>query len=55
MILNRVRGEIQAWHGRRPYPLTGLACVSRFYTDHGVFDVGTGRARRARDLRAVEG
>jgi 3-oxoadipate CoA-transferase beta subunit len=24
------------------YPLTGLACVSRVYTDHGVFDVGGG-------------
>ncbi len=22
------------------YPLTGLACVSRVYTDHGVFNVG---------------
>lgn len=22
------------------YPLTGLACVSRIYTDHGVFNVG---------------
>jgi 3-oxoadipate CoA-transferase beta subunit len=22
------------------YPLTGLGCVSRVYTDHGVFDIG---------------
>jgi len=26
------------------YPLTGLACVSRVYTDHGVFNVGPGGA-----------
>lgn len=24
------------------YPLTGLSCVSRVYTGHGVFDVGSG-------------
>jgi 3-oxoadipate CoA-transferase beta subunit len=27
------------------YPLTGRACVSRVYTDHGVFDLSTGGAR----------
>lgn len=26
------------------YPLTGLACVSRVYTGHGIFSVGRGRA-----------
>lgn len=25
------------------YPLTGVACVSRVYTGHGVFNVGSGR------------
>ena len=25
------------------YPLTGLACVSRVYTGHGVFAVGRGK------------
>jgi 3-oxoadipate CoA-transferase beta subunit len=27
------------------YPLTGRACVSRVYTDHGVFDLGADGAR----------
>src|SRR5699024_3831722 len=27
------------------YPLTGVACVSRVYTDHGVFELTDGRAR----------
>jgi 3-oxoadipate CoA-transferase beta subunit len=27
------------------YPLTGLACVSRLYTDHAVFDLGPDGAR----------
>jgi 3-oxoadipate CoA-transferase beta subunit len=26
------------------YPLTGLACVSRIYTEHGIFHVGPGGA-----------
>lgn len=30
---------------RCTYPLTGLACVSRVYTDHGVFDLVEGEAR----------
>ena len=34
------------------YPLTGLACVSRVYTDLGVFDVG---ADGARVVETVEG
>ncbi len=34
------------------YPLTGLACVSRVYTDHGVFDL---RADGAGVLRVAEG
>lgn len=29
---------------RCTYPLTGLACVSRVYTDHGVFDLHDGTA-----------
>lgn len=29
---------------RCSYPLTGLGCVSRVYTDHGVFDLKDGRA-----------
>jgi acyl CoA:acetate/3-ketoacid CoA transferase beta subunit len=24
------------------YPLTGAGCVSRVYTDHGIFEVGLG-------------
>ncbi|MFT3755689.1 MAG: 3-oxoacid CoA-transferase subunit B [Pseudoxanthomonas sp.] len=27
------------------YPVTGLRCVSRVYTDHGVFEVGKGGAK----------
>jgi len=34
------------------YPLTGLACVSRVYTDLGVFDVGP---QGAQVLEMVEG
>jgi 3-oxoadipate CoA-transferase beta subunit len=30
---------------RCTYPLTGLGCVSRVYTDHGVFDLGPDGAR----------
>lgn len=30
---------------RCSYPLTGVACVSRVYTDIAVFDLGPGRAR----------
>lgn len=30
---------------RCDYPLTGLGCVSRIYTDYGVFDVGQGGLR----------
>ena len=26
------------------YPLTGLACVDRLYTEHAVFDLGPGGA-----------
>jgi 3-oxoadipate CoA-transferase beta subunit len=34
------------------YPVTGLACVSRIYSDHGVFEVGQ---RGAGVLRLVDG
>jgi 3-oxoadipate CoA-transferase beta subunit len=34
------------------YPLTGIGCVSRLYTDHGVIDVG---AQGARVIELVEG
>jgi 3-oxoadipate CoA-transferase, beta subunit len=34
------------------YPLTGIGCVSRLYTDHGVFDVG---AQGARAIELVDG
>lgn len=34
---------------RCSYPLTGLACVSAVYTDHGVFEIGPDGVR-ARDL-----
>jgi len=34
------------------YPLTGIGCVSRLYTDHGVIDVG---ADGARVLELVDG
>ena len=34
------------------YPVTGLGCVSRVYTDHGVFEVGK---RGARVLELVDG
>lgn len=27
------------------YPITGIGCVSRVYTDHGVFEVGSGGGR----------
>ena len=30
------------------YPLTGVACVSRVYTDHGVFEI-TDRGVRVRE------
>ena len=33
------------------YPLTGLACVSRVYTEHATFLVGAGRRHGRRDLR----
>jgi 3-oxoadipate CoA-transferase beta subunit len=31
------------------YPLTGVACVSRAYTDHGVFEI-TDNGVRAREV-----
>ncbi|UAL29554.1 3-oxoacid CoA-transferase subunit B [Nocardioides rotundus] len=34
------------------YPLTGLGCVSRAYTDHGVFEIADGVVR-VRDLRGI--
>jgi len=34
------------------YPLTGIGCVSRLYTDHGVIDVG---AKGARAIELVDG
>lgn len=34
------------------YPLTGIGCVSRLYTDHGVIDVG---AQGARVIELVDG
>jgi len=45
------------------YPLTGIGCVSRIYTDHGVIDVGADGARAIElvnglsidDLRALTG
>ena len=45
------------------YPLTGLGCVSRVYTDLAIFDVGPGGAHivetveglTADDLRALTG
>ena len=33
------------------YPLTGLACVSRVYTGHGVFSVGQWAPRPRGGLR----
>ena len=33
------------------YPLTGLGCVSRVYTDLAIFLVGSGGVTRRRDLR----
>ncbi|WP_420996852.1 3-oxoacid CoA-transferase subunit B [Cupriavidus sp. 30B13] len=39
------------------YPLTGLACVSRVYTDLGTFDIGDGKVRVteiATDMSPVE-
>ena len=32
------------------YPLTGVACVSRVYTDHGVFEVGPDGVRLREDI-----
>jgi 3-oxoadipate CoA-transferase beta subunit len=34
------------------YPLTGVACVSRVYTDHGVFEITT-EGVRARELHGI--
>ena len=36
------------------YPLTGVACVSRVYTDHGVFEIGPDGVR-LRDVRRHAG
>ena len=38
---------------RCTYPLTGLGCVSRVYTDHGVFDVGP-EGVRIRETYGIE-
>jgi 3-oxoadipate CoA-transferase beta subunit len=35
------------------YPLTGVGCVSRVYTDHGVFDVGP-EGVRIRETYGIE-
>jgi 3-oxoadipate CoA-transferase, beta subunit len=34
------------------YPLTGLGCIDRVYTDHGTFDVGSGGVR-VRELHGI--
>lgn len=36
------------------YPLTGLACVSRIYTDLGVFDVGSDGARIVETVEGLD-
>ena len=36
------------------YPLTGVACVSRVYTDHGTFEVGEGGCPSPLHLRDVD-